>query len=206
MIAVVDYGMGNVRSICNAIEWHGQESVLTADPHVIDDASHLILPGVGAFGDAMKNVTEMGLQDILQRQVFEKGKPFLGICLGLQLLAQSSEEHGYHKGLGWIDAEVVKFTLHDKKLKIPHMGWNDIAVRKSHPLFHKLQNNEFSFYFVHSFYMNCHNPEDVLATCKYDINFTAAIAKDNIVATQFHPEKSQDNGMQVLGNFLSWHP
>jgi imidazole glycerol-phosphate synthase subunit HisH len=206
MIAVVDYGMGNVRSICNAIEWHGHEAVLTADQKVMDDASHLVLPGVGAFGDAMKNIVSRGLQEILQRQVIEKGKPFLGICLGLQLLAKNSEEHGHHKGLGWLDAEVVKFELPDKKLKIPHMGWNDITVRKSHALFNMLKGNELSFYFVHSYYINCRNPEDVLATCEYGIEFTAAIARNNIVATQFHPEKSQDNGMQVLGNFLNWRP
>ena len=206
MIAVVDYGMGNVRSICNAIEWCGQDALLTSDPRELDDATHLVLPGVGAFEDAMANLKSRRLDEILHRQVFDKKKPLLGICLGLQLLAKVSEEHGRHAGLGWFDAEVVRFRPDNEKLKVPHIGWNTITIRKKHPLFDNLKNDERSFYFVHSYHMSCRNAEDVIATCEYGIEFTAAVAQENIVATQFHPEKSQDNGMQVLENYLKWSP
>lgn len=207
MIAILDYGMGNVRSIINALSYIGHDAVLTAEERLIDDASHLILPGVGAFGDAMRNIGSRGLHGILHRQVFEKGKPFLGICLGLQLLAGSSEEHGRHQGLGWLDAEVVKFDFNGgSPLKIPHMGWNEIAPQGDQPLFRHLKATERTFYFVHSFHLVCRDPGDVAATCAYGIPFTAAVARNNIAATQFHPEKSQDNGLQVLKNFLEWNP
>jgi imidazole glycerol-phosphate synthase subunit HisH len=206
MIAVIDYGMGNVRSMCNAVEWLGYEAALTADPKVIADASHVILPGVGAFGDAITNIKERGLDEILHQQVIEKGKPLLGVCLGLQLLAKRSEEHKLHDGLGLLDAEVIKFKFSDSNLKLPHVGWNVVSVCKDHQLFHKLKRDEFSFYFVHSFHIVCKNQEDVLATCDYGIEFVAAISKNAVVATQFHPEKSQDNGIQVLYNFLNWRP
>ncbi|MEW5743974.1 MAG: imidazole glycerol phosphate synthase subunit HisH [Nitrospirota bacterium] len=206
MIAIIDYGMGNVRSIINALYYIGYDAVITAEPQQIDDASHIILPGVGAFGDAMVNIVRRGLDEILKKQVFEKGKPFMGICLGLQLLAKCSEEHGHHNGLGWFDAEVLKFNLNGSRLKIPHMGWNEITPASDHFLFSHLKNTERTFYFVHSFHIVCHKQNDVAATCEYGINFNAAIARDNIVATQFHPEKSQDNGIQVLKNFLEWNP
>lgn len=206
MIAIIDYGMGNVRSIINALYYIGSDAVITADPQQLDDASHIILPGVGAFGDAMGNIVSRGLDGILWKQVFEKGKPFLGICLGLQLLAQSSEEHGYHKGLGWFDAEVIKFNLNGSRLKIPHMGWNEITPISNHFLFAHLKNTERTFYFVHSFHIVCHKKSDIVATGEYGITFNAVIGRDNIVATQFHPEKSQDNGIQVLKNFLAWNP
>lgn len=207
MIAVVDYGMGNVRSILNALSYIGHDAVLTAEGRRLDDAARLILPGVGAFGDAMRNMEERGLGETLRRQVFEKGKPFLGICLGLQLLAGSSEEHGVHQGLGWLDAEVVRFSFNGgPPLKIPHMGWNEISPRGDHPLFRHLKETERTFYFVHSFHIVCRDPRDVAAVCEYGVPFTAAVARDNIAATQFHPEKSQDNGLQVLKNFLEWNP
>lgn len=206
MIATIDYGMGNVRSIMKALKYIGYDAVLTSNAREIDNASHLILPGVGAFGDAIKNITERGLDLILKNQILEKGKPFLGVCLGLQLLAKSSEEHGYHQGLGILDAKVVKFKFNAIKLNIPHIGWNDICPQKDHFLFRKLQKNHLTFYFVHSYHIVCNQPQDILATCDYGIVFTAAIAHDNILATQFHPEKSQDNGIQILKNFLSWNP
>jgi len=205
MIAIIDYGMGNIRSLSNAIEYIGRDVVVTSDPRVIKDANKLILPGVGAFGDAINAIREKGLDEILYKDVVEKKKPMLGICLGLQLLALSSDEHGFHKGLGWLKAEVTKFDP-ALRIKIPHIGWNDICYTEPHPLFRGLKNNERAFYFVHSFYIKCKNPEDILATCNYGIDFTAAICLDNIVATQFHPEKSQDNGIQVLKNFLKWNP
>ena len=204
MIAIIDYGMGNVRSMFNALQYLGQDVEITSDPKHIDDASHLILPGVGAFGDAMKNLENRYLVDILSRQVFEKAKPFLGVCLGLQLLAKSSQEYGFHEGLGWFDAAVIKFDFNEINLKIPHMGWNDITPKINHPLFANLRGVQFTFYFVHSYYIDCHQQQDVAATSDYGLTFTAAIAKDNIFATQFHPEKSQDNGLQILDNFVNW--
>mgnify|MGYP001279367736 CR=1 FL=1 len=129
----------------------------------------------------------------------------LGICLGLQILARSSEEHGFHQGLGWLDAEVVEFAP-QMKIKIPHIGWNEIDYEDPTPLFQGLRKQERTFYFVHSFHMRCDHREDILATCRYGIDFTAAVHRNNVVATQFHPEKSQDNGIQVLRNFLRWNP
>lgn len=205
MIAIVDYGMGNIKSVLNALQYIGEDPVVTTDLKQIDDASHLILPGVGAFGDAMKNLFQRGLVEILNRQVFEKGKPLLGICLGLQLMAKNSQEHGHYDGLGWLDAEVVKFKS-VKHLKIPHMGWNDICLQNSHPLFLGIKKDELSFYFVHSYHIVCNKPENIVATCEYGVEFAAVICRDNIVATQFHPEKSQDNGIQLLENYIKWRP
>jgi len=205
MIAIIDYGMGNIRSLSNAVEFIGYPVTITSNPHDIRDSQKIILPGVGAFGDAMAALRGRGLDEILYEQVVEHGKPMLGICLGLQLLTRSSEEHGFHQGLGWIDAEAVKFES-QWKVKIPHIGWNDIAYTNPDPLFRGLKKEERAFYFVHSFYVRCRNAADILATCRYGIDFTAVIRRNNILATQFHPEKSQDNGIQVLRNFLKWNP
>jgi glutamine amidotransferase len=206
MIAIIDYGMGNVRSIFNALEYIGEEAIITSDPKKIDDVSHLILPGVGAYGDAMKNLQERRLVDVLERQVREKGKPFLGICLGLQLLAINSKEYDSDNGLGWFDAEVKKFSFNNNNLKVPHVGWNEVVPVIKHPLFDNLKEDHNDFYFVHSFHIVCKNKEDVAATCDYGYTFAAAVYKDNIIATQFHPEKSQDNGIQILQNFVNWNP
>jgi imidazole glycerol-phosphate synthase subunit HisH len=198
--------MGNVRSMHNALDMLGIDAVVTADPDVIATAERLILPGVGAFGDAMGNLRTRGLVEVLSREVLEKRKPFLGVCLGMQLLARSSSEHGTHEGLGWFDADVVRFDLPHNGLKVPHMGWNDVATRKVHPLLHGLREDQFVFYFVHSFHVVCRDSDDVVADCEYGYPFAAAIARDNIFATQFHPEKSQDNGLQILRNFSEWAP
>lgn len=206
MIAIIDYGMGNVRSVFNGLSYIGEDAVITSDPSLIDNASHLILPGVGAFGDAIKNLKDRGLIDVLYRQVYKKGKPLLGICLGLQILAESSEEHGYHKGLGWFEAEVKRFALDGTKFKIPHVGWNEIEIKIKHPLFYNISENQNVFYFVHSYHINCVHAEDIAATSEYGYTFTSAIYKNNIIATQFHPEKSQDNGIQLLKNFVNWNP
>ena len=198
--------MGNVRSVHNALDMLGVEAVVTADPDVIARAERLILPGVGAFGDAMANLRSRGLVDVLSREVLEKRKPFLGVCLGMQLLARSSSEHGTHEGLGWFDADVVRFDLPHNGLKVPHMGWNDVSARKPHPLMRGLREDQFVFYFVHSFHVVCRDATDVVADCEYGYPFAAAIARENIFATQFHPEKSQDNGLQILRNFAEWAP
>jgi glutamine amidotransferase len=198
--------MGNVRSVHNALDLLGIDAVVTAEPGVIASAERLILPGVGAFGDAMANLRSRGLVEVLSREVLEKRKPFLGICLGMQLVAKLSSEHGKHDGLGWFDADVVRFDLPHDGLKVPHMGWNDINPHLAHPLLRGLRADQFVFYFVHSFHVVCRDPEDVVATCTYGYPFAAAIGRDNIFATQFHPEKSQDNGLQILRNFAEWAP
>jgi glutamine amidotransferase len=153
----------------------------------------------------MANLEARGLPRILYREVIERRKPFLGICLGLQLLAKASAEHGRHAGLGWIDGEVTKFEPTGGR-KVPHIGWNDVHRQSPHPLFAGLHTDQFCFYFVHSFHLLCRDTTDVVATCEYGIPFTAAIARANIAAMQFHPEKSQDNGVQVLKNFATWKP
>jgi len=198
--------MGNVRSVQNAFDALGHEAVITSDPGVIAEAERLVLPGVGAFGDAMENLNARGLVDVLRRQVLDEQKPFLGICLGMQLLANSSTEHGAHQGLGWIDAEVTRFDFPPHGLKVPHMGWDEIVPSREHPLMTGLRADQFVFYFVHSYFVMCHEAGDVAATCDYGLPFTAAINKGNIFATQFHPEKSQDNGIQILRNFAEWRP
>ena len=205
MIAIIDYGMGNVRSVRNALEYIGEDAVVTADAVAIEHADRLILPGVGAFGDAMANLEARGLPRILSREVLERRKPFLGICLGLQLLAKTSAEHGRHVGLGWIDGEVLKFEPAVGR-KVPHMGWHDVRRESPHPLLAGLRADQLCFYFVHSFHLVCKAVGDVIATCHYGSPFTAAIARANIAAMQFHPEKSQDNGVQVLKNFAIWKP
>ena len=204
MIAIIDYGMGNVRSVYNAFDFIGEKVEITADPQKIADASRIVLPGVGAFGKAMYNLIQRGLVDILNREVIEKGKPFLGICLGMQLLMENSCEHGFTEGLGWIPGKVKMFDLPALELKLPHMGWNDITTKIFHPVFDKLGQENLTFYFVHSYHVITENQMDLAATCEYGYDFTASVARDNIFATQFHPEKSQDNGIQFLENFVHW--
>jgi glutamine amidotransferase len=201
--------MGNVRSVRNALESIGESAVVTSDPGVIRDADRLILPGVGAFGDAMSNLRKRDLVGVLTDQVIDERKPFLGICLGMQLIARSSSEHGRHPGLGWLDADVVRFDLSDnghRALKVPHMGWNEIMPSTEHPVLAGLRPDQFVFYFVHSYHLVSHEHRDVAAKCDYGYPFDAAVARGNIFATQFHPEKSQDNGLQVLRNFAKWQP
>jgi glutamine amidotransferase len=205
MIAIVDYGMGNIQSLSNAIRYIGSDVIITAEEKELQKADRIILPGVGAFGDAMASIRNRGLDKILFEQIIIRKKPILGICLGLQLFGKSSEEHGYHEGLGWLDARIVAFNI-KTKVHIPHIGWNDITFSHPDPLFSGLKEGEKDFYFVHSYYMECNNPLDVYATCNYGVKFVAAIKKDNILGTQFHPEKSQDNGIHVLRNFLAWTP
>jgi len=204
-VAIIDYGRGNVRSVANALEYCGADAVVTADPAAIDDASHIVLPGVGAFGDAMAALVARGLPEVLHRQVFAKGKPFLGICLGMQILASRGLEHGEHDGLGWIAGDVVRLEPGPDALKIPHMGWNDVTLARSHPVFAGLRPAQLTFYFVHSYHFRAAT-DHVLATCDYGRSFTAAVAKDNMIATQFHPEKSQDSGVELLENFVKWKP
>ncbi|MGH7274883.1 MAG: imidazole glycerol phosphate synthase subunit HisH [Nitrospiria bacterium] len=197
MIAIIDYGMGNLRSVQKAFESMGYQAVVTRDRQRIADADHLVLPGVGAFPDCMRNLEQFDLVGPLLDGI-DQGKPFLGICLGLQLLFTESEEFGPHKGLDLIKGRVVRFP--EKGLKIPHMGWNQLRWQKPHPLLEGL-SQEVYVYFVHSYYVV---PEDtgVIATrTDYGIEFASSVAHDNIFACQFHPEKSQEVGLKILKNF-----
>jgi glutamine amidotransferase len=205
MIAIIDYGMGNVRSLSNALEYLGQDVVVTGDSRVIESAEKIVLPGVGAFGDAISAIRERGLIVPLTRQIHELGKPMLGICLGMQLLADYSVEHGHHQGLGWIDAGIERLKP-NAPLKVPHVGWNSLSFPAEDWLFKGLRPNESNFYFVHSFHMVCSNSGDCIATTDFGGDVTAVVRKKNIVAMQFHPEKSQDNGLTLLQNWVNWSP
>ena len=200
MIAVVDYGMGNLRSVSKAIEHVGANVKVTRNPQDLKDAKGIVLPGVGAFKDAVRNLKEFGLWEAIIREV-EKGKPFLGICLGLQLLFEKSYEFGETEGFGFIEGEVVRFEL-PKDFKIPHMGWNQVYKKKDSELLKNIKEGEF-FYFVHSYYVKPKNKNVVLTETDYGIYFTSSIEKENIFATQFHPEKSQKAGQKLLKNFVN---
>lgn len=199
MIAIVDYGMGNLRSVEKGFQKLGIDARVTKKPSDIDDASGVVLPGVGAFRDCMRNLTESLLIDSIVRAI-EKGKPYLGICLGLQILFSESEEFGVSRGLDILKGKVVRFRFEHNELKIPHMGWNNIIIKKRPPLLKEIEDGSF-FYFVHSYYVV---PEDngIIATVTdYGLEFTSMIWKDNIFATQFHPEKSQSLGLKILKAF-----
>lgn len=204
-IAVVDYGMGNVRSLTNALEYLGCDAVITCEPAVLGDADRIVLPGVGAFGDAMKAIRERHLEDVLTRQALVVGKPILGICLGMQLFALSSDEHGEHRGLGWLKADIRRLAVH-QPLKVPHVGWNEVEFPEDDWLFLGVRREEANFYFVHSYHMRCQDASDVVATTEYGGPVTAVVRRGNLVAAQFHPEKSQDNGLRFLRNWVAWTP
>ncbi len=197
MIAIIDYGMGNLRSVQAGFEHVNQKVFITDDPKKVLEASAVVLPGVGAFGDAIKRLGETGLDNAF-RQSVESGKPCLGICLGLQLLFSESEEGGLFKGLNIVSGRVIRF---ENKLKVPHIGWNQLNIKKPDiPIFYKIPNGAF-MYFVHSYYVKPEDESIIAASTDYGIEFTSVIAKDNLFATQFHPEKSQKVGLQILYNF-----
>ena len=201
-IAIIDYGMGNVRSLSNALEYLGADVALSADPGELAEAERLLLPGVGAFGDAMGAINaKPGLRAALDRLALEVKKPVLGVCLGMQLFAKSSVEHGDHEGLGWLDATVQPIVA-APPAKVPHVGWNAVEFAADEWLFSGLPSGESDYYFVHSFHMVCADPGDVAGTTDHGGTITAAVRRGNLVAAQFHPEKSQDNGLQLLQNWL----
>ncbi|MDO8496885.1 MAG: imidazole glycerol phosphate synthase subunit HisH [bacterium] len=197
-IVVIDYNMGNVASVAKALNKLGFKNKLSSKKSDIEKATHLILPGVGAFGDGIKNLTELGLVNLLTKRVAEQGTPFLGICLGMQLLAERGHEFGVHEGLGWIKGEVIKL----KSPKLPHTGWNNIKIIKKSILDNIPDDN---FYFVHSYVLKPKNKSIIAATCKYGVEFPAVIQYKNIFATQFHPEKSQLSGLAVINNFIKYN-
>ena len=211
-VAIVDYGSGNLRSAAKAFERAARESgtnervVVTSSPTEVAAADRIVLPGVGAFADCRAGLYGVaGMVDTLQREVIDRGKPFLGICVGMQLMATRGVEYGIHTGLDWITGDVVRIAPADKTLKIPHMGWNELLDLRAHPLLDGIAANEHA-YFVHSFHLEASKPETVLATTEYGGRLTAMVGRDNLAGTQFHPEKSQATGLRLIGNFLRWKP
>jgi len=210
-VALIDYGSGNLRSAEKALarvaaeDSTGHEIVVTADPALVESAERIVLPGVGAFADCMRGVSSIpGMIAVLENKVLKRGTPFLGICVGMQLLAEVGREHGDHKGLGWIPGDVVKISPRDTALKIPHMGWNAVALRAKHPMTDGM--NAADVYFVHSYCIRPANRTHVLATTDYGGEIAAIVGRDNIIGTQFHPEKSQAIGLGFLRRFLTWRP
>ncbi|GAB3263747.1 imidazole glycerol phosphate synthase subunit HisH [Chitinimonas naiadis] len=208
-IAVIDYGMGNLRSVTHALEHVAPEHqiILTSDPDVIAGADKVVFPGQGAMRDCMREVDERGLRGVVKQAA--ASKPFLGICVGAQLLFQMSEEGGNTPAIGVFEGEVVRFPaarMHDEagnKLKVPHMGWNEVWQSRSHPLWADIPDGA-RFYFVHSYYMQTPDAALPVGTSRYPFPFTVAVARANIFATQFHPEKSHAAGLQLLKNFVAW--
>jgi imidazole glycerol-phosphate synthase subunit HisH len=196
MIAIIDYGMGNLRSVEKGFLKVGVDARVVRDSKSIDTAQAIVLPGVGAFRDCMKNLEEMSLIESIIQSI-RKGKPFLGICLGLQVLFEESEEFGSCNGLGILPGKVIRFRV---DLKVPHMGWNTVAVLRRPPIFNNIKDNSF-FYFVHSYYVVPNDSAVTAGTTDYGVAFASMVWKDNICATQFHPEKSQGTGLQILKNF-----
>ena len=198
MIAIIDYGVGNLFSLSSSLKAVGVESVVTSDVKVIESSTKLILPGVGAFGDASKKLEESGLKKVVLEQV-EKGKPLLGVCLGMQMLFEKSTEYGEHKGLGLIKGTVTKIDGIPQDYKIPHIGWNALHFVKDSPLLKYINEND-CVYFVHSFHaVDC--KESLVATAEYGKEITAIVQKDNVFGCQFHPEKSGDVGLKILKAF-----
>jgi len=209
-VALIDYGSGNLRSaekaLARAAQEHGtgHEIVVTSDPDVVRRAERIVLPGVGAFADCMRGLSSVhGMVDALREAVITGGQPFLGICVGMQLMARVGREFGDTSGLGWIDGEVVRLNPDDAALKIPHMGWNELHIVNPRAVLRDIPNRAHA-YFVHSFEFR--TKDHVLATTDYGGAVTAVVGRDNLVGTQFHPEKSQAVGLQLLANFLAWRP
>jgi glutamine amidotransferase len=215
LVAIIDYGAGNLRSAAKAFErvaaerGAGDEVIVTSDPDVVRRADRIMLPGVGAFADCMAGLEAVsGMIDVLDEKVIKGGTPFLGVCVGMQLLASEGREKTITKGLGWIPGAVEKITPSDPALKIPHMGWNTISVTRPHALMAGIQDgpNGLHAYFVHSYHLRTDNPDQLIATTGYGGALTACVGRDNIFGTQFHPEKSQALGLKLIENFLAWAP
>ncbi|MGN1196632.1 MAG: imidazole glycerol phosphate synthase subunit HisH [Acetatifactor sp.] len=199
MIAIIDYDAGNIKSVEKALQYLGEEVIITREAEVILNADGVILPGVGAFGDAMDKLNRYGLTEVIHQYV-ETGKPFLGICLGLQLLFEESEESPGVRGLHLLDGKIVRIPA-ENGLKVPHIGWNDLSFPREGKLFRGLKEHSY-VYFVHSFYLQAEEEQVVTATAEYGVNIHASVEKGNVFACQFHPEKSSEVGMQILRNFI----
>jgi glutamine amidotransferase len=214
-VALIDYGSGNLHSAAKAVERAARESgyagavAVTADPDVVAKADRIVLPGVGAFADCRRGLDAVpGMYDAITEQVRGRGKPFLGICVGMQLMADHGREYEVTPGFGWIAGDVDRITPADPHLKIPHMGWNTLDLARPHALFAGIPTGPSGLhaYFVHSFHLAATNPDDVVAVADYGGPVTAVVARDNIAGTQFHPEKSQKLGLALIANFLRWSP
>ena len=198
MMVIIDYGIGNLASIANMLKKCGVPALISSNHSDICRADKLILPGVGSFDNGMKQLGIGELARVLSEKIVTERTPVLGICLGMQLFTRKSGE-GVLQGLGWVDADTIRFAASAPDLKIPHMGWNDVKIVQAHPLFDGLETSR--FYFVHSYHVRCHNAMNVLATAIHGVEFTAAYAHANIMGVQFHPEKSHKFGMKLLSNF-----
>jgi glutamine amidotransferase len=211
-VVIVDYGSGNLRSAAKAFERAAREAnggariEVSQRAEAVRKADRVVLPGVGAFADCYAGLAALpGMIEALTETVIEKSRPFLGICVGMQLMAECGREHGMHKGLGWIPGEVVALEPGDPTLKVPQIGWNDLTLGRGHPLFDGIGAGSHA-YFVHSYHFACAKPTDRLATVDYGGTVTAAVGRDNLAGTQFHPEKSQAVGLRLIANFLRWKP
>ena len=214
-VAILDYGSGSLRSAAKAFERAARETsfsndiIVTDDPEKVRNASHIVLPGVGAYADCRAGLDAVtGMVDVLIEQVIKGGKPFFGICVGMQLMSTVGREFATTDGLDWVAGEVVAIEPNDPSLKIPHMGWNELVLDpagKSHPVLNGISDGDHA-YFVHSYHMHVSNPDQRLASVSYGGELTAMIGRDNMIGTQFHPEKSQKTGLTIIGNFLGWKP
>ena len=214
-VAIIDYGSGNLHSAAKAFERAAADCgkpaqiIVTADPKVVAAADRIVLPGVGAFADCMRGLTAVaGMKEALEKAVIGQGRPFLGICVGMQLLASRGLEFETTDGLGWIDGDVVAIEPMDKALKIPHMGWNTLSINETHPLLDGIQTGPKGLhaYFVHSFHLRASDTATVIAETDHGGPVTAMVGRANIAGTQFHPEKSQALGLRLIANFLAWRP
>jgi glutamine amidotransferase len=214
-VAIIDYGSGNLHSAAKAFERAAREQgsslaiKVTAEPNDVLDADRIVLPGVGAFADCRQGLVSIpGMIEALEEAVHGAGKPFLGICVGLQLMAERGLEHGLTPGLGWIGGEVRAIEPAEAALKIPHMGWNTLRMARSHALFDGIETGEegLNAYFVHSYHLVPSDPATLIATTDYGGEVTAFVARDNMAGSQFHPEKSQKLGLALIANFLTWNP
>ena len=202
MIGIIDYSLGNLGSIKNMLKIIGEKAIISSDISELDKCDKLILPGVGAFDAGMRKLNETGLARYIKNVANMDKKPILGICLGMQLLGKRSEE-GQLEGLGLIPFESKRFQVQDQNLKVPHMGWDIVDIKKDIPLTHNLFDQRQRYYFVHSYHAVCESPDNVMMTCDYGYEFAAAVVKDNIMGVQFHPEKSHSFGMKLLENFVN---
>jgi len=212
IVAIVDYGSGNLCAAAKAFERAALENEISAEvkvtngPEAVAAADRVVLPGVGAFADCRRGLKDVpGLEAALHEAVMIQARPFLGICVGMQLMAEAGREFERVGGLGWIGGEVVAIEPADTALKIPHMGWNEIEPRSAHPLLAGLGSGAHA-YFVHSYHFRLHDPADLIATTEYGGPLTAVVGRNNVAGTQFHPEKSQETGLRLIGNFLRWRP
>ncbi|MFC1733063.1 imidazole glycerol phosphate synthase subunit HisH [candidate division KSB1 bacterium] len=200
-IVIIDYGMGNLRSVQKKFHRNGIQAIITSELDLILGATKLVLPGVGHFANGVKKLKELRIWDILNEKVLKQKTPIMGICLGMQLMANHSEE-GNVQGLGWFDANIIKFRISNTfYYKIPHIGWNNILQLKEHPLLKNI-SQESIFYFVHSYHIECKNKNDILSKTNYEYEFVSSIQNENIIGFQFHPEKSHDQGEQIIKNFI----